>query len=751
MSRRSTREKKTVPKYVDEYESEAKVTQQHDDINNTNDVLATSASSSAPKSSKKRKGNNSSNSNNDASKKKRKPARKPKKSNIKKIPNKSKKVETESCDEASASEASSSSDLEDAPSSPLSTSSSSSLPSSSSPCFNIHQKVLAKDTSTPLLYPATIRKIIYAPKSLKVNIYLLESSDVDLDVDQVPTDEHGHSQSVYCWHYFVHYLGWNVKWDRWVNQHQLYEDNPDGRILAKRLKDESACLKKRKGKSGPSQKKVLEVMQKIVRLENELRAKQQRGESIEGNGDVDGDKDSDAGGDGDDAMKIKSSSSRSSSRKDKDANPDETTNTTKAKTKKQIKKEQDTLKFMLKEVALRKQDLTSKGAAGSSGSGMGIMPSFASSNPLNLPFPLKKILVDDWEVITKCDMLHTVPTREGFSVVDALQDYYRAKVGTPIITHDKEKMQMQTQTGDDTQVERESEATSGEEGTVTGGDNRESESVVEDTCTEKMNTEGEEVVNGDLAKSNLKTTGGEHMEIEVNEHNAGNVPDAAPNPDPDAEADINSGADASLEQKEWKEMIDGICLYFDQALPKRLLFRHEIPQKFVVEQNHSRRYCQIYPCEFLIRMCTLLPESLEEHANGNASGSGGIGEEEKTKILFKIGDLLRFLNRHRDKYFLQRYRKATGEEKAKMARFQKRLGLMEVDALETKMKDLKGKEVNDNLNGNTGSENENGMREGIDNKDGEHNLHCSKGEESAGSRASGRKCKAKPSKRRRVA
>ena len=707
MSRRSTREKKSVPKYVDEYESEAKVTQQHDDINNNtnNNVLATSASASAPKSSKKRKGNSSSssnsNSNNDASKKKRKPARKPKKSNTKKIPNKSnKKVEKESCDEASASEASSSSDLEDAPSSPLSTSSSSSLPSSSSPCFKIHQKVLAKDTSTPLLYPATIRKIIYAPKSLKVNIYLLESSDVDLDVDQVPTDEHGHSQSVYCWHYFVHYLGWNVKWDRWVNQHQLYEDNPDGRILAKRLKDESACLKKRKGKSGPSQKKVLEVMQKIVRLENELRAKQQRGESIEGNGDVDGDKD----GDGDDAMQIKSSSSRSSSRKDKDANPDadETTNTTKAKTKKQKKKEQDTLKFMLKEVALRKQDLTSKGAAGSSGSGMGIMPSFASSNPLNLPFPLKKILVDDWEVITKCDMLHTVPTTEGFSVVDALQDYYRAKVGTPINTHAKDKMEMETQTGDDTQqVERESEATSGEEGTVTGGDNRGSDSAVEDTCTEKMKTEGEEVVKGGLAKSNVKTTGVEHMEIEVNEHNAGTVPDTAPDVDPDAEADINSGADASPEQEEWKEMIDGICLYFDQALPKRLLFRHEIPQKFVVEQNHSRRYCQIYPCEFLIRMCMLLPESLEEHANGNASGSGGIGEEEKTKILFKIGDLLRFLNRHRDKYFLQRYRKATGEEKAKMARFQKRLGLMEVDALETKItKDVKGKEVNDNLNGN---------------------------------------------------
>ena len=125
---------------------------------------------------------------------------------------------------------------------------------------------LAKDNSTPLLYEAVVRKLVYAPKSQKINVCLLESADESIISDDFFLNQ----EPIYQWHYFVHYQGWNVKWDRWVDEDQLYEDTPDARILAKRLKEESKCLKKK----GNSQKKVIEVMQRIVRLEQELREKQ---------------------------------------------------------------------------------------------------------------------------------------------------------------------------------------------------------------------------------------------------------------------------------------------------------------------------------------------------------------------------------------------------------------------------------------------------------------------------------------------
>ena len=68
-------------------------------------------------------------------------------------------------------------------------------------------------------------------------------------------------------------------------------------------------------------------------------------------------------------------------------------------------------------------------------------------------------------------------------------------------------------------------------------------------------------------------------------------------------------------------------------------------------------------------MCIKLPDLLDDAKH--------ISDEEKSKILFKIGDLLRFLNRHHDLYFLQRFRKATVEEVAKAQRLKKKLGLEE--------------------------------------------------------------------------
>eukprot|EP00978_Attheya_sp_CCMP212_P017413 scaffold46356_cov55-Attheya_sp.AAC.1 len=155
-----------------------------------------------------------------------------------------------------------------------------------------------------------------------------------------------------------------------------------------------------------------------------------------------------------------------------------------------------------------------------------------------------------------------------------------------------------------------------------------------------------------------------------------NVNDASSGEEDKKDDDVNVPVDEQACEKtaesiqndeEWREMVDGIALFFDQALSTQLLFRHEIPQCMVLEQNHEKRYCELYPCEYLIRMCIKLPESLEDAKH--------IAEDEKSRIVFKVGDLLRFLNRHQDVYFLQQYRKATAEESAKAERLKKRLGL----------------------------------------------------------------------------
>ena len=51
------------------------------------------------------------------------------------------------------------------------------------PQFAVFQKNLAKDNTTPLLYEAVVRKIVYALKSQKINIRLMESSEEGIEDD----------------------------------------------------------------------------------------------------------------------------------------------------------------------------------------------------------------------------------------------------------------------------------------------------------------------------------------------------------------------------------------------------------------------------------------------------------------------------------------------------------------------------------------------------------------------------------------
>ncbi len=363
--------------------------------------------------------------------------------------------------------------------------------------YRVFQKVLAKDNDTPLLYQAVVRKIVWAPKSQKVNLSLMESSD---DEEEGITEE----LESFTWHYFVHFVGWKVQWDRWVEEEKLFDDNEDARILAKRLKEESKVLKKNQSK-----KKFVEVMQRIVKLERELREKQARGESIE---------------------KVE----------DEKAATEVVQPTQKTRQDEREKEKNEITKAILaREVKLRKLDLRSRKCS------------------INVPFPLKKILTDDWEVITQCEMLHSMPAT--VSVKHALDAYLETKL----------KMLNGGRTDDDIVEEKKDDGTR------------------------------------NISKISVYCNGQTHEPIVLDNH----------------------GAD---DGQEWRDMVDGIAIFFDQALTKNLLYRHEIPQCRWLEQNHEKRYSELYPCEYLIRLCLKLPDVIADT---------DYPEDQKAKILVSDVDV----------------------------------------------------------------------------------------------------------------
>lgn len=263
------------------------------------------------------------------------------------------------------------------------------------PKFAVFEKVYAKDNTTPLLYEAVVRKMVYAPLSKKMNVYLVDKLEEALD-DALAAimDE----ESVYSWHYFVHYQGWAPRFDRWVDEHQLFKEGKDTEALAKRLKEASKSLKK-----GSSAKKVTEVMQGLVRLEQELREKQAKGETI-------------------DTLPSKVE-----------------TVVTKVETKKskeQVKQEADSSTknqiFIERERKLRKLSQCSKKAS------------------ITLPFSIKKVLTEDWEIISQCDMVHNIPSSK--TVMDALNHYLELKLNmirsssnhTAVMYDDEEKKEKES-------------------------------------------------------------------------------------------------------------------------------------------------------------------------------------------------------------------------------------------------------------------------------------------------------------------
>lgn len=146
--------------------------------------------------------------------------------------------------------------------------------------------------------------------------------------------------------------------------------------------------------------------------------------------------------------------------------------------------------------------------------------------------------------------------------------------------------------------------------------------------------------------------------------------------------------------KEWTDMADGIALYFEQSLTTRLLYPSEVSQLIVMEESLAEELSldkvDIYGCEHLLRLIAIMPRVLDQQYQDiklkrmDAKGVGTCSENEKKEVddgfaemgnivLAKLQDLARFLQKKQSTLFCARYRKKNEEEMKQDRRAQKQL------------------------------------------------------------------------------
>lgn len=141
--------------------------------------------------------------------------------------------------------------------------------------FAARQRVYARDEVTGLLYEAVVRRVMWGPKSRQLNVHLVQDPDqVPLPGEQSDDED---EEPEWCWNYFVHYQGWNTKWDRWVEESCLFEVSDGNKKLANRLKAELKEMKKlKKVGRGARDSDVVAVRRRMIQLEEERREEESK-------------------------------------------------------------------------------------------------------------------------------------------------------------------------------------------------------------------------------------------------------------------------------------------------------------------------------------------------------------------------------------------------------------------------------------------------------------------------------------------
>jgi hypothetical protein len=510
------------------------------------------------------------------------------------------------------------------------------------PLYTQNQRVYAKDETTGLLYPAMIRKAMWGPKSesslpIPALLELATSNNNDTsgdsgegndtgtnqtveeqDEEEDDEDDHRTNPKLNCHHYYVHYMGWNVKWDRWVNEVYLYDHSDSTKLLAEKIQKEYDKVKPKKKGQKMTVSQVSRWMKKMVEVELEHRRLEREGKLLlSGSGDT-----TSSEGNVEDASKNDSDGVATSNEV---TDKDESKSTQPVAAADEKAKPKDVTKPIVKEETLQKQaQLRTRG--------LQLKRKRIHADRLHLPFTLKKILVEEWEVISQCGMLYVLPSK--VSVRDVLNSYLESKL-LPL---------------------RESSGQKGE---------------------------------------------GDNMEV-----------------DEDNDEKQSSLVDR---EKEWNNMVKGIALLFDQALPIHLLFEDERTQyaslrrqilaqrrraayndqpdamklggvnnnsgtnagannnygQPVTESSHAKsstntgsetlenkplpdRMSEIYGCEHLLRLFIRLPAVV--------AATPSISEPDARRIFSKLGDLVRYIQKHQSELFKSTFRKPLQNELRKVGK-----------------------------------------------------------------------------------
>ena len=417
------------------------------------------------------------------------------------------------------------------------------------PLYEVGTKVLARDADG-LLYEAWIRRQLYGPHYHK-------QVQVGMINDQSEMEEYLEAAAQPSWHYFVHYNGWKVNWDRWVAESDVLPLNEKNSELAARITKAHRTLQQ--------EFKASSARRKVDDAGAFLRAwKIRLGRLYEEESGV---------------KQVNKESAASSPTVKKSA----------VWSKKSLEQEQK----------LRKQQLESAKSSSKPG-----------TQKIVLPFSLKKVLVEEWEIISQCDMIHALPSQ--MTIRQALDQYLESKgVTRSALTP---------------------ASSSGADVTAAGMqlDETAANGNVEGQTTKEISK-----TNGDLADTTKD-------------------PESVP-----MQIDQDEDMEKAKRDKEWIDMVDGIVMFFEQALPFRLLYPQELSQLAAIENDEQlseKPKVEIYGCEHMLRLFLRLHLFLAQELGES------LDEEEIKSILAKVNDLVRFLHKHQSTVFAQAFRKPNEAE-----------------------------------------------------------------------------------------
>ena len=492
------------------------------------------------------------------------------------------------------------------------------------PKFQPLQKVYARDKDG-VMYAAVVRRRLYGPQyHRQVEMGLVASKE---EAAELLKEEHEP-----MWHYFIHYNKWNVNFDRWVPEDCVFEMTDEVKAFAERLLKEHRGLQREMQKVGVKGKKpwqtvdgaafLREWKKRMVKVEREMKFGQYE-----------------TAGDGDNAEPM-------------DVDADSTKKSASLK-KEEGKKGMWTKATLAVERKLREKSLTTKRPQSQVGA-------------IILPFALKKVLVEQWEIISQCGNLPCLPA--PVTVRQALNKYLESKnvpVNPPTAAKTDVVAKEMTGTANAGEVTEETTTTDGEKGKPE--DRKEAAKSPDKSVTTAAAKAGEvtkETSTTDGEKGKPEDPDGKKEATESSDKpvttkdtptkEAGAKLTVSPSKSASSK-DRPKDAEAESREQEWRDMADGIAMLFDEALASRLLYREETPQLRVLDsipEYSTTPFSELYGCEHLLRLFVRLPDMLADQ----------LTEAEARPIIAKVNDFVRFLHKNHGTLLAQSHRKLNEAE-----------------------------------------------------------------------------------------